>query len=78
MLLFVNCKTQVGFKRLTVSCSLDDGKTWPHEFVINEAVGGYADIAVDSKGKIYVLYEMLYPNRVWLKLVSFDIGELFK
>lgn len=76
VLLFVNCKTKIGFKRLTVSGSLDDGKTWPHELVINEDAGGYADIAVDSKGMVYVLYEMLYPDRVWLKLVSFNMEEL--
>lgn len=42
---------------LTIKLSRDDGKTWPVQRVIEPGISSYSDIAQDSTGAIYVLYE---------------------
>jgi len=56
--LLVNCESASGRRNLVLKGSLDDGKTWKYRTVIEPGAAGYSDIAVDSKGTIYVLYEV--------------------
>jgi len=58
--LHCNCDAPIKVrKNLTLKASTDDGKTWPRAKVIEPGDAGYCDIAVDSAGTIYVLYEVL-------------------
>lgn len=57
MLLFVNCENTKLRKNLTVKGSSDDGRTWTKRCEVDSGLAGYSDIAADSKGKIYVVYE---------------------
>lgn len=45
-------------RRVTVRVSLDDGKSWVREKILDAERGGYVESAVDNtRGVIYVLYE---------------------
>jgi sialidase-1 len=44
-------------KRLTLSVSRDEGKTWAAKRELDADWSGYADLAVASNGSVYVLYE---------------------
>ena len=44
-------------QNLTVRLSDDDGQSWPHLRVIEPGVSGYSDLAVDSDGTVYIVYE---------------------
>ena len=58
-ILHVNCADAIrSRKKLTLKASTDDGKTWSKAKVITPDHAGYSDIAVDSMGTIYVLYEI--------------------
>lgn len=58
-ILHINCADKIrSRKNLTLRGSVDDGKTWTMHKVIQPDDAGYSDIAVDSKGTIYVLYEI--------------------
>ena len=57
--LHVNCADVIrSRKNLTLKASTDDGKTWSKAKLIEPDHAGYSDVAVDSKGTIYVLYEI--------------------
>lgn len=61
VILHVNCAQTapgLGRSRLLLHVSADDGQTWPLELVIEPGAAGYADLAVDQKGTLYVLYEV--------------------
>jgi len=76
MILSLNCNDANSRRNLTLRVSLDDGKTWDKEFVIDSGLAGYSDIAVDSKGTIYVLYEVQAGLTVNLaRLVIEEIAE---
>ncbi len=74
-ILFSNNASTEKRNNLTVRCSLDDGATWSQSIVIDKENGGYSDIAVDSKGKVYVIYEQAMGTRVML--ATFDLEEVF-
>lgn len=44
-------------RNLTVRLSTDEGQTWPVHRVIEPGRSGYSDMAVDSNGVVYLLYE---------------------
>ena len=44
-------------QNLVIKVSEDEGKTWPHQKVIDSGAAGYSDVAIDDKGNIFVLYE---------------------
>ncbi len=69
-ILLTNCDSNSSRTNLTLKASTDDGKTWTHRMVIDSGSAGYSDIAVDSKGTIYVLYEKNYG--VTCSLARFD------
>jgi hypothetical protein len=57
---------------IAVKCSFDDGQTFEKELEISSYdKGGYCDIAVDSKGKAYVIWEEHYGTNVHLTTFSF-------
>ncbi|MBR7098429.1 MAG: exo-alpha-sialidase [Clostridia bacterium] len=73
-LLFVNCHNNEDSVRefVTVKCSFDNGLTWSKSVQLsNDFIGGYADIAVDEKGCVYVLYETNYGETMRLARFSF-------
>ncbi len=60
-LLHVNCTQRlenIGRANLVLRGSVDDGKTWNIELVLEPGGAGYSDIAIDQNGTIYVLYEI--------------------
>ena len=56
----VNKKRKVNRPRenLTTKLSYDEGKTWPVQKVLHKEGAGYSDLAVDSRGSIFCLYEI--------------------
>ena len=57
---------------VTVKCSFDDGQTFEKSLEISSFdKGGYCDIAVDSKGKAFVVWEEAYGTNVHLTTFSF-------
>ncbi len=69
--LFTNNASTTSRNHITVRCSFDDGLTWEKSLLIDEKRGGYSDIAVDSKGKVYVIYETAMGSTVILATFSF-------
>ncbi len=69
--LFSNCASLTDRDHVTVKCSFDDCVTYEKSLMISEYAGGYSDIAVDSRGCVYVLYEIAYGNRMRLARFSF-------
>ncbi len=69
--LFVNCASQSARDHVTLRVSFDDCITWEKSILLDEYNGGYCDVAVDSKGKIYVLYEWSMGARMRLYTCSF-------
>ena len=59
-------------KNLTLRASTDDGKTWSKAKLIEPDHAGYSDIAVDSKGTIYVLYEIRAGQTCNLARLTYD------
>ncbi len=57
-LLFVNCEHATGRTNLTIKGSTDNGKTWKYRKVLATYAAGYSDVAVDSNGTVYVLFEV--------------------
>lgn len=74
-ILFVNNASKTDRNHVTVRCSFDDGRTWEKSILLDEAYGGYSDIAVDQNGKVYVLYEIAMGSRV--QLVTFSFYDVF-
>ncbi len=70
-LLFSNNASAEKRNNLTVRCSFDDGITWSKSLLIDKDNGGYSDIAVDSKGKVYVIYEQAMGTKVMLATFGF-------
>lgn len=74
VLLFGNCASSSGREYVTVKASLDDGKTWATAYQLSGAgVGGYVDLACDSTGKVYVLYEIDFGSTV--RLATFSLVD---
>ena len=68
-------------KNLTVKVSLDQGQSWPFQKVINEGPSGYSDLAVDTDGTVYCLYETNTVAQGWnysLVLKKFKLKKLIK
>ncbi|MBQ9964303.1 MAG: exo-alpha-sialidase [Clostridia bacterium] len=57
-ILFVNCEHGTSRTNLTIKGSTDNGKTWKYRKVLATYAAGYADVAVDANGTIYVLMEV--------------------
>ena len=49
-------------QNLSVRLSEDDGQTWPYKRVIEPGVSGYSDLAADSEGTVYCVYEDGTPS----------------
>ena len=57
-LIFANCRDNSRRARVTVSVSVDNGKSYPVSKLIDSDRGGYVEIAADNEaGLIYLLYE---------------------
>ncbi|MBE6633991.1 MAG: exo-alpha-sialidase [Ruminococcaceae bacterium] len=69
--LFVNCANLTDRADVTLRVSFDDCVKWEQSIKIDEYFGGYCDVAVDSKGKVYVLYEKSMGVQVKLFTCSF-------
>lgn len=70
--LFTNCASLTEDRdHLTLRVSFDDCVTWENPVLISELTGGYSDVAVDSRGCVYVLYEQSFGKRVKLARLSF-------
>jgi sialidase-1 len=66
VLLFANCASPER-DHVTLRASLDGGKTFAHELLLDETRGGYVEVAADSeRGVIFVLYEEDYGARCHL------------
>ena len=81
-LLYIGCNDSEERQNVTVWCSFDDGETFEKSLQLSgEDRGGYCDIAVDSKGKVYAIWEIGGGDRVMLTTFSFaktftDIKEV--
>lgn len=49
-------------QNLSVRLSEDEGRTWPYKRVIEPGVSGYSDLAADSEGTVYCVYEDGTPS----------------
>ena len=49
-------------QNLSVRLSEDEGRTWQYERVIEPGVSGYSDLAAESEGMIYCVYEDGTPS----------------
>ena len=57
-MIFANCATKESRTHVTVRASFDSGESYPVSKLLDEARGGYVEVAVDNKaGLVYVLYE---------------------
>ena len=71
-LLYIGCNDSEKRQNVTVWCSFDDGKTFDKSLSLSGVdKGGYCDIAVDSKGKVYAIWEISGGDRVMLTTFSF-------
>ncbi len=70
-ILFTNNASTTSRDHITVRCSFDDGLTWEKSLLIDASRGGYSDVAVDSKGKVYVIYETDMGSVDYLATFSF-------
>lgn len=63
---------------LTAKVSIDDGKTWHAERVVDPGNAGYSDLAVSPRGTIYCLYETNEEEGWKYKIVlrTFDLKWL--
>ncbi|AXY72623.1 exo-alpha-sialidase [Paraflavitalea soli] len=52
-------------KNLTARISYDEGESWPVRKVIDTALAGYSDLAIDNKGTVYCLYEANTIGKGW-------------
>ncbi len=57
-ILFINCESISHRNNLTLKTSFDNGKSWSKLLTLRKGHAGYADLAVDSKGNIFVAYEI--------------------
>ena len=70
--LYFGCESRQKREFVTVKCSFDDGKTYPLSLPLSgEGFGGYCDIAIDSKGKVYALWEEFSGKNDHLTTFSF-------
>ncbi len=71
-ILFTNCESTNSRGNLVLKGSTDNGRTWNIRKVIDAGVAGYSDVTVDSKGTIYVLYEVNYGETINLARLNYD------
>ncbi len=71
-LLFVNCEHSTARTNLTIKGSTDNGKTWKYRKVLATYAAGYADVAVDQNGTIYVLMEVSSGQYCRLFRMNYD------
>lgn len=71
-ILFTNCENDSKRENLVLKGSVDNGKTWTMRKVIDSGAAGYSDIAVDSNGKIYIIYEVNAGETVNLTHLDYD------
>ncbi len=74
-ILTVNCDDKTARRNVTVKCSFDNGRTFSKKLKITENYGGYCDIACDSRGRIYVLWEVTFGAVVGL--TRFSLADEF-
>lgn len=72
-LLFVNPDSRdepkVPRHNLTAKLSMNDGKTWSANKLLDNGLSGYSDLAIDAAGNIYCLYESKATDKDNYKLV---------
>ena len=57
-LLYIGCDSENVRENVTVKCSFDEGKTYRRSLPLSgKDMGGYCDIAVSSKGKVFAIWE---------------------
>lgn len=75
-LLLTNCENATtgltGRTNIVLKGSTDDGETWDIRKVIDPGKTGYSTVAVDSKGTIYVLYEVSTGQKENLARISYS------
>jgi sialidase-1 len=74
MLISSNCNDTNSRKNLTLRFSFNDGQTWDKSIVVDSDLAGYSDLAVDSKGTIYVLYEV--QAGLTVNLARYKVGDI--
>lgn len=72
VVLFANCESSTSRVNLTVKASADNGHSWKYRKVIATHAVGYSDMAVDSDGTIYVLYEVSSGQYCRLARLNYD------
>ncbi len=73
ILLFGNCASKSQRKNVTLKASLDEGRTWAYERLIDADRGGYVELATDRSGEhIYLVYEENYGERCYIVRFSRD------
>lgn len=72
-LFFANCDSKSARKNVTLRASFDGGRTWPKKTLIDAERGGYVECACDpARGKIYVLYESDWGERLHFSVVDYE------
>jgi sialidase-1 len=56
-LFFSNAASQTNRERMTITVSLDDGRTWPSSFLVDAGPSAYSDMVHIRSKKIVLLYE---------------------
>ncbi len=71
-LLYIGCESTTARENVKVKLSTNDGKTYPKSVKISgEGMGGYCDTAIDSKGKVFAIWEEKWGHCVHLTAFSF-------
>jgi sialidase-1 len=73
VLLFSNPADSIARKRLGIRQSFDDGKTWSLPYVIDPGFSAYSDIVTFENGKIGIIYEADYYNKINFVLFDYNL-----
>ncbi len=71
-ILFVNCRHRLMRCNLTLYGSVSDGESFEFAVTVEKNEAAYADVAIDSGGRIYVLYETDGYTKANLAVFDYD------